>query len=108
MKYSHLKQVVNIIKRELKCSHCGKIFPSEHIDLIDIFENEAVIDAFCPTCDMGITLNIEAQEFAKGVPQVPTSQTATTEITDTEVKSISQILSEHKGGFSELINSSNP
>ena len=108
MKYHQLKHIVSLIKRQLKCSHCGKTYSSENIDLSDIFDNEGVIEAYCPVCNVGVSINIEAQEFSNGIPNMQSAGQQQTEITDTEVKNITSTLEKHTGGIKELLNYNNP
>lgn len=68
---------------------------------MDIFDNEGVLDVYCPACDLGVSLNIDVREFSNGLPPQITPQTKN-EISDNEVKKISSTLEHHKGGMKDL------
>jgi len=108
MKYNQLKHIIHLIKRQLKCSHCGRPYHSEHIDLSDIFDNEGVIEAYCPVCNIGVSINIEAQEFSNGFPLTLSTEEEQNAITDSEVKDITTTIQKHTGGIKELLNYHNP
>ncbi len=102
MKYHQLKHILNAIKHNTRCPQCTKMYPLDEVDLIDLFENEGVIDFFCPTCKLGMSLNIQLEEFHPGNAEEVVSRFTKSEISDGEVQNFSLLLKNHRGGLEDL------
>ena len=103
MKYKQLKHIINLIKRSIRCPSCNKVFTGDEIDLVDIYEDEGLVNAYCQHCQTGLTINVDVQEFRHGGLPKNIQESRLTEISDNEVQTISEVLKKHKGGMGELL-----
>ena len=47
MKYKFLHNIINQIKKDLRCSRCAKLFRTDNVELYDVYEDEAFLVLFC-------------------------------------------------------------
>lgn len=113
MKFHQLNRLINIFKKNIKCSACGKPFSSSSVDIVDLYENECFIEAECESCHniMNFDFNVEemSKMTSKKVLNTLSQSTVTekSEITDKEVEDIIETLKTHKGSVRDLFQPKN-
>jgi len=101
-----LSQIIQRIRQQMRCPQCGKRVPIDMASIRVAGDDFMLLQLKCETCDAYIVLHATLQGAehlgTQGQPQGITNASSTIGLSEEELKTLRQALSEAGGSFEQL------
>lgn len=103
MLYNQLLHILRTLKKSLSCPKCQQRFQNQHIDVVDIYEDEGLFLAYCPSCDVAVEVTMTLQDeetlFSHNYIDEYSKQMS---VTEDDIKGVAKRLESFKGNLKDL------
>jgi len=108
MKLSHLTEIVKNVATSLTCPKCGKGFPCDAVEVIDITGDRGLFSTHCLHCNSATIVAMSTREFRQRIVkrEKQISKVAIGKISPADVVGLKNFLGNFDGDFRKILEKS--
>ncbi len=99
MLFSHLHMIIDFLQKQVPCPNCSEVYDTNLIDIVDIYDEGAVIILECGECGTEVEVEIQIRD-GELTPNITILNEDA--VSEEDVERITKALAGHKGGLKSL------